>query len=171
MPVAKITRAAAKTAPAAQRRAAAPDADVPADPFDFQHDSLGYALRLAQMRAYSLFFEMLTEHDLTPARLTALSIIAMTPELNQSNLAQRLDISGPSVLKVVDALASAGYVERTDCADDRRRYLLSLTPEGRRKLAVVREATEAYEARLAAGLTAAERVQLMGLLARVGIAS
>lgn len=152
---------------AARRRAAGPEEG--ADPFDFQRDSLGYALRLAQMRAYALFYEMLAEHDLTPARLTALSLIAMTPELNQSNLAQRLDISGPSVLKIVDALAGAGYVERTDCADDRRRYLLTLTPEGRRKLAVVREATEAYEARLAAGLSATERTQLMALLARVGM--
>lgn len=159
MPAAKKTAAA---------RRAPPPAEPGSDPFDFQRDSLGYALRLAQVRAYGLFYEMLAEHGLTPARLTALSMIAMSPDLNQSSLAQQLDISGPSVLKIVDALAAAGFVERTDCVDDRRRYVLALTAEGRRKLAVVREATAAYEARLAEGFSAAERGQLMALLARVG---
>jgi DNA-binding MarR family transcriptional regulator len=158
MPAAKKT--------AAPRRAP-PPAEVGGDPFDFQRDSLGYALRLAQVRAYGLFYEMLAEHGLTPARLTALSMIAMAPDLTQSALAQQLDISGPSVLKIVDALAAAGFIERTDCADDRRRYLLALTAEGRRKLAAVREATAAYEARLAEGLDPDERRQLMDLLARV----
>ena len=41
--------------------------------FDLQSDSLGYALRRAQIRAYDLFFEKLGELDLSPARLTALS--------------------------------------------------------------------------------------------------
>lgn len=158
MPAAKKTAAA---------RRAPPSPQAGGDPFDFQRDSLGYALRLAQVRAYGLFYEMLAEHGLTPARLTALSMIAMAPDLTQSSLAQQLDISGPSVLKIVDALCAAGFVERTDCADDRRRYLLALTAEGRRKLAIVREATGAYETRLAEGLSAAERRQLMDLLARV----
>lgn len=151
---------------AVRRRPAPPP--VP-DPLDFQSDSLGYALRLAQVRAYGLFYEMLAEHGLTPARLTALSIIATAPALNQSALAQRLDISGPSVLKIVDALVASGYIERVDCADDRRRYLLALTPPGRAKLAEVRQAIDAYEARLAAALGAAEREQLMRLLAKVAV--
>lgn len=156
---------AVKKSAARRRDSAAPPADRA---FDFQHDSLGYALRLAQVRAYELFYEMLSALDLTPARLTALSMIAMEPHLNQATLAQRLRISGPSVLKVVDALEGAGFIVREDCADDRRRYALSLTAEGLAKLAVVRDATDAYEARLAANLSATERRQLMQLLARVG---
>jgi DNA-binding MarR family transcriptional regulator len=140
-----------------------------ADPvrFDFQSDSLGYALRRAQMRAYDIFFEMLGQLDLSPARLTALSIVAMETDISQATLAKRLDIAGPSVLKLVDALEQAGFISRMDVAGDRRRYSLVITSAGRRKLEKVRAELEAYEARLASRLTPDERTQLMGLLERV----
>lgn len=135
--------------------------------FDFQSDSLGYALRRAQMRAYDIFFEMLGAMDLSPARLTALSIVAMELDINQATLAKRLDIAGPSALKLVDALEQAGFISRMGVAGDRRRYSLVITPAGRGKLEKVRAELEAYEARLASRLTGAERTQLLALLARV----
>lgn len=137
--------------------------------FDFQKDSLGYALRRAQMRTYDLFFETLGELDLTPARLTALSLIATEPGISQAALAKRLDIAGPSVLKLVDALEQSGFVGRADVEGDRRRYSLQLTPSGRTLLEAVRAAVEAYEARLARQLSRTERAQLMELLSRVGV--
>ena len=135
--------------------------------YDFQSDSLGYALRRAQMRAYDLFFEMLGALDLSPARLTALSLVAMETDINQATLARRLDIAGPSVLKLVDALEQAGLISRMDVAGDRRRYSLVITAAGRAMLEKLRAELEAYEARLASGLSKAERTQLMALLARV----
>ena len=135
--------------------------------FDFQSDSLGYALRRAQMRAYDIFFEMLGAMDLSPARLTALSIVAMETDISQATLAKRLDIAGPSVLKLVDALEETGCIRRMDVKGDRRRYSLVITSAGRGKLERLRSELEAYEARLAEQLTPAERAQLMALLARV----
>lgn len=140
-----------------------------AQPYDFQHDSLGYALRRAQVRAYDLYFEMLGDMDLTPARVTALSLIAMEPEINQADLARRLEIAGPSALKVVDALEGAGLVSREEVAGDRRRYSLMLTGQGRERLEALRVALAGYEQRLAEALSAAERRQLMDLLSRVAI--
>ena len=99
--------------------------------FDFQEDSLGYALRRAQVHAYDLFFEMLGELELSPARLTALSIIAIEPDMNQATLARRLNVSGPSVMKLIDALEAAGHIRRMDVEGDRRAYLVRLTPQGR----------------------------------------
>lgn len=139
----------------------------PLDRFDFQRDSLGYALRRAQMRAYDLFFEMLGAMDLSPARLTALSIIATEPDINQTTLARRLDIAGPSVLKLVDALEASGLIARMDVAGDRRRYSLVVTASGRHKLEALRAQLDAYEAQLAARLSAAQRQQLLQLLGLV----
>jgi DNA-binding MarR family transcriptional regulator len=119
------------------------------------------------VRAYDLFFEMLGAMDLSPARLTALSIIAGQPDINQAALAKQLNVAGPSVLKLVDALEDAGLVCRLDVAHDRRRYSLALTATGRAKLEVLRTKLAAYEARLASGLSATERAQLMALLDRV----
>lgn len=149
-------------------RARKPAADDELDRFDFQHDSLGYALRRAQVRAYELFFEMLGAMDLSPARMTALSLIATEPDINQAALARRLGIAGPSVLKLVDALEGAGLVARHDVEGDRRRYRLVVTATGRSKLELLRRELEAYEARLARQLSAAERTQLLSLLERVG---
>jgi len=154
-----------KTAAAAKRRAVE-DAD-PLERFDFQRDSLGYTLRRAQVHAYELFFEMLGPLELSPARLTALSIIAMETDINQAALARRLNVAGPSVMKLIDALESAGFIRRMDVAGDRRRYSLVLTASGRSMLDTLRERLDAYEARLAKRLSAAERKQLMALLERV----
>lgn len=158
MPTAKKKKAAAR-----------PPADE-ADPlarYDFQQDSLGYALRRAQVHAYDLFFEMIGELGLSPARLTALSLIAVESEMNQATLARRLDVSGPSVMKMIDALEAADLIRRMDVEGDRRRYSLVLTPAGRKLLETLRVRMEAYEQRLAGGLSAAERKVLMGLLGKV----
>lgn len=143
------------------------DAQESMERFDFQADSLGYALRRAQVRAYDLFFEMLGEMDLSPARLTALSIIATQPETNQAALARQLGVAGPSVLKVVDALEGAGLICRLDVAGDRRRYNLALTATGRSRMELLQTRLADYETRLAADLSSSERKQLLSLLDRV----
>lgn len=136
---------------------------------DFQRDSLGYALRRAQVRAYDLFFAMLGPLELSPARLTALSLIAMSRDINQASLARKLGIAGPSVLKLIDALESAGLVRRAEVPDDRRRYNLLLTDAGQALMDALSPHLATYEARLAAALSADERRQLMALLDRVAL--
>jgi DNA-binding MarR family transcriptional regulator len=165
MPTSRPKPAAPAAPPSSARRARGRESD--AGRFDFQSDSLGYALRRAQMRAYDIFFEMLGTLDLSPARLTALSIVAMEVDINQATLARRLDIAGPSVLKLVDALEQAGFISRMAVAGDRRRYSLVITNAGRGMLERARTELEAYEARLADQLTPDDRAQLMALLARV----
>jgi DNA-binding MarR family transcriptional regulator len=162
----KKTEKTAATRAAMRKPADDPDLHAP---FDFQKDSLGYAIRRAQMRAYALFFESLGSLGLSPARVTALSVIAMEPDINQAGLAKRLDIAGPSVLKLVDALEAAGFIGRRSVAGDRRRYSLVLTAAGRGTLEQVRVALDEYEARLARRLSRAERLQLMDLLERVAV--
>ncbi|MDH4393885.1 MAG: MarR family transcriptional regulator [Aquabacterium sp.] len=142
---------------------------LPADPLsqlDFRSGSLGYTLRLTQVRVYGLFFEMLGDLGLTPARVTALSIIATCEDMNQAELARSLNIAGPSALKMVDALEDAGLICRLDVQGDRRRYALALTATGRSKLEHLRERMAEYEERIAAGLSSAERAQLIKLLNR-----
>lgn len=149
------------------RRTAVPD--DPLARFDFLSGSLGYTLRLTQVRMYSLFFEMIGDLGLTPARVTALSIIATGDDMNQAKLARSLDIAGPSALKIVDALEAAGLICRLDVQGDRRRYALALTATGRAKLEQLRVRMAEYEERIAAALSTAEREQLIGLLNRTAL--
>lgn len=169
MPAAKKTIApkkAATTVKARKPKAAVDEASA-LDRFDFQSDALGYALRRAQIYAFDMFFETLGELELSPARLTALSMIAMEPDLNQATLARRLNVAGPSVMKLIDALETAGFIRRADVAGDRRRYSLVLTASGKALLETLRQRLDAYEARLSAKLNASERQQLMGLLEKL----
>ena len=138
-----------------------------AERWDFQADSLGYVLRRAQIRAYELFFSTFDAAGLSPARLTALSMIALRPDIDQATLARQLGISGPSVVKLIDALEGAGLIERVACPGDRRRYALALVEAGRAKLDEVRAAWSSYEDELTRGLSAPQRRQLLALLRKL----
>lgn len=157
--------------PTAQKKSAAPRrtraSAEPLDRFDFQKDSLGYALRRAQVHAYDLFFEMMGPLEISPARLTALSLIALEADINQATLARRLNVAGPSVMKLIDALEAAGYIQRMDVVGDRRRYSLVLTAAGLALLETLRVRMAAYEERLAGALSSSERELLLKLLGRL----
>jgi long-chain acyl-CoA synthetase len=62
-----------------------------------------------------------------------------------SALADRLDVSRPSITGLVDGLVKRGLVERRPSEDDRRRVDHVLTPAGRKAL---READERADTRL-----------------------
>ncbi len=163
-------KAASSTPPARPARSVARRSPPPTDaldPFDLRQDSLGYLLRRAQVHAYGMFFEMLGPLELSPARLTALSVIAGESSINQVTLAKRLNVAGPSVMKLIDALEGSGFIRRMEVASDRRQYSLVLTASGRALMQTVHERHTAYEERLAGPLKAAEREQLMGLLQRL----
>lgn len=163
---------AVKSAKSAQTTRNPAERELPDDPlarFDFRSDSLGYTLRMTNVRMYGLFFEMLGDLGLTPARVTALSMIATDPDMNQAKLARSLDIAGPSALKIVDALEDAGLVCRLDVQGDRRRYALALTATGRTKIEQLRKRLAEYEERIAADLSPAERAQLIALLERTAV--
>lgn len=159
--------AASGALPTRRRRGAQAEPPPVAESFDLQQGSLGYALRRAQVRAYELYHAMVGGLELSPARMTALSIVGMEPDISQSMLAQRLGITGPSVLKVVDALEGAGLIARVGCATDRRRHALALTEAGRERLRALQRALPVFEQRLAQGLSEQERQQLLSLLERV----
>jgi DNA-binding MarR family transcriptional regulator len=134
---------------------------------DLQSDSLGYAIKLAQVRAYDLLFHMYGPDTLTPARMTALSMISMEPAINQSALASRLGITRASVVKVIDALETLRYIARESIKGNRRSYALMLTPAGQARLREFAEQAKGFEERLASQLTSSERRKLIQLLGKV----
>ena len=84
-----------------------------------------------------------------------------------NDLAARIGTSAPTASRSVDALDELGLVARSADAADRRAVHIELTPAGRR-LVDERKArvSAAFEPALAA-LTAADREQLLTLLARL----
>ncbi|TAL79036.1 MAG: MarR family transcriptional regulator [Burkholderiaceae bacterium] len=134
---------------------------------DLQNDSLGYAIKRAQVRTYEALFRILGPSALSPARMTALSIVATRPGVNQSELAEMLSITRAGVVKIVDALGSLGYVRRQSIPDDRRSYALRVTNSGLAELRRLNGLMQRHERQIAARITKAERRQLMGLLEKI----
>ena len=105
---------------------------------------------------------------ITPAQARVLRIVASAPEpLRMADLAERLDVVPRSATTMIDALESAGLVERRPDPADRRSVRLGVTEPGFRLLDRLRARREAKAEALFGRLTGAEQKELARMLERV----
>ncbi|MFC3690602.1 MarR family winged helix-turn-helix transcriptional regulator [Chenggangzhangella methanolivorans] len=103
----------------------------PIDPADAAE--FGYQLAFAARRWRRELDDALGGSGLTDASWRPLVHLGRLGEgARQSDLARSLGIEGPSLVRLLDRLAAAGFLERREDASDRRAKTLHLTPEGRR---------------------------------------
>jgi DNA-binding MarR family transcriptional regulator len=131
------------------------------------HGYLGYLLRRAQMLAYADFIAELAELDLSPGQFGVLTVIDTNPGLRQSEVSAALGIQKTNFVAVLNEFERRGLAERRAAAGDRRSYALYLTAQGKALLRRARAAQARHEARIVEPLAAKERVQLLGLLAKL----
>lgn len=86
---------------------------------------------------------------------------------SQATLGRRCGIDRSDMVATTNELAERGFVERTPDPDDRRRNVVTLTPEGRRQLQELDRLVTAAQDELLAPLSPAERTQLVALLTRL----
>lgn len=97
--------------------------------------------------------ERLRPLGLSQSTWLTLWTLARFPEgLRQADLAQRLGIEGPTLVRLLDRLERDGLLERRASSRDRRCKLVHLTPQAQPVLAQVRE------------IIAALRMEIMGEL-------
>lgn len=130
---------------------------------------LGYSLRRAQIRVFQDFEAEMNELGLTPGQLGALFLIEANRGLSQSELGIALGIDRSSVVPLIDRMQKRGWVRRAARVSDRRAHALELASAGVALLGRLMPRLEAHEARIAGGLTAAERKRLFELLAKVAV--
>lgn len=131
-------------------------------------DTIGYRLRVAQLAAYRRFEARLAaEFGGAPRYFGLLAIIGEHPGQAQSRLAESIAVQRSSLVAIIDRLAEEGLVERRPSATDRRVNAVWLTGAGERVVAELAARAAAEEARLSAGMTAAERAALIRLLGQV----
>lgn len=128
--------------------------------------SLGFLLRMAQLRAFDFFFDTLGAHEIRPGEFTVLWVIGLNPGSRQGTIARRLNIKPAHMTKLVSRLVAAGWVTRTIPVNDRRSVRLALTAEGEAFVAHYRE--RFLQAHLAerSNLSADEAETLIALLRR-----
>jgi DNA-binding MarR family transcriptional regulator len=69
---------------------------------------------------------------LSPARLSALSVLAFRGPITVKELAAAEGISSPSATSLLNGLDAAGMVSRSPSTTDRRAVLVAITAEGQR---------------------------------------
>jgi DNA-binding MarR family transcriptional regulator len=102
-----------------------------------------------------------TRSGITPTRLTALSALTRYPDgVRQGDLAELMNISAPSMTRLVEILEEAGWVERRRDPADQRCLLLVLSPVGRKTLDTLREESATVLSEELAELSEGERAAL-----------
>jgi DNA-binding MarR family transcriptional regulator len=70
--------------------------------------------------------------DLTLSETHAIEILGAHGEMNMKNLAERLGVTTGTVTVTVDRLEKKGYAKRGTTEEDRRAYIIELTPAGKK---------------------------------------
>lgn len=133
----------------------------------------GVAFLLAQLGAHcaARFADRLEPLQLTPAHAGILRLIASEPDLNQRELAARLQAMPSRVVVLIDQLEARGLLTRQRRQADRRSHALQLTAAGADVLTSLRQIATAHEAEITATLNRNEREQLAALLRRLADAN
>lgn len=101
-------------------------------PSDYRlEDQIGFLLRRAHQRHTAIFHEHMLE-GLTPTQFAALAKLKEAGGLSQNRLGRETAMDSATIKGVVSRLRDRGLVESVPDDDDRRRLILTLTPDGRR---------------------------------------
>lgn len=130
-------------------------------------EPLGPLLKRASKAAKLVLRRVVEPLGLTPVQADALSRVLARDGLSLNELAERLHVDAPTLSGVVDCLVTAGYAERREDAQDRRRLRLFATDKARQIQEPLAQAEARREAALTSGLSAAEADELKRLLRRV----
>lgn len=137
--------------------------DVARDP----DGSLAFLLVQLGMHGARRFGERLQPLGLEQRQAGMLVRLAANEGQSQQAIAAMLGVNATRMVFLVDELEKLGLVQRRRNPEDRRSHALYLTDPGRAALAQVQAVAAEHEQQMSAGLTAAERKELIGLLRRV----
>lgn len=122
--------------------------------------------RLPMGPAFSRLFEL----GLTPTHLRAMYILRHHPAIPMKELAEALAMTPPSVTALTRRLEILKLLERHPDADDSRRVLLALSPQGVAMLDEMHAAHLSRFEQLLGGLALEEQAQFLDLMSRAVVA-
>jgi DNA-binding MarR family transcriptional regulator len=121
----------------------------------------------AAVRVSSAVQKVLRGSGLTLERWRILDLLADREGMTMSEIASAVVVTGPTLTRIVDDLATKALVHREVDAHDRRRVLVHLTPRGQRLRRSLRPAVVEAEAGALSALTDDQRSTLSALLTRL----
>jgi MarR family transcriptional regulator, lower aerobic nicotinate degradation pathway regulator len=129
--------------------------------------SPSYALKRLGMLLKARIAEALEPTGLSSYHHAVLALLEEEPSETQAQIADALGYDRSHLVGVLDELEKRGLIARERDPDDRRRHVVSLTPDGKRALDRLRALTSRTEDEFFAMLDPGERSALQSLLSRV----
>lgn len=141
----------------------------PSDRSDLQYEVV-FKLALVSRRFRARFAERVKSSSQTEARWSALYQLAREPRgLIQSELAERMGIQGPTLVRLLDALEAHGLVRRLSTPEDRRAKRVMIQPAGERMVGEVDTIAAQLRDDAFAGVTTEELLVTLRVLEKLGV--
>jgi DNA-binding MarR family transcriptional regulator len=118
-------------------------------------------------RVSSAVQKVLRDSGVTLEKWRILDLLAEREGMTMSEIASAVVVTGPTLTRIVDDLATRALVHREVDVHDRRRVLVHLTPRGQRMRASLRPAVLAAENAALSALTGDQVSTLSALLTRL----
>lgn len=115
-----------------------------------------YLVKQVELAIRSHLDDLVRPAGLTALQYTALTVLERHADLSSAQLARHSFVTAQSMADMITALEARGLIERHRDRTDRRRLVVALTGAGEDLLKGYRDQVSALEARMLAGLTAAE---------------
>ncbi|MDB5895526.1 MAG: MarR family transcriptional regulator [Rhodoferax sp.] len=110
------------------------------------------------------------QFGMTLARFDYLAQLYRHPEgLRMNMLSRNLMVTGGNVTGLTDELEKAGFVARTSQQEDRRSFIVGLTPKGRKAFEKIARVHEGWVVELMSGIGDANKLQLHDLLGQLRV--
>jgi DNA-binding MarR family transcriptional regulator len=130
-------------------------------------DHVGYLVAHAHRRMRDDASKRLARLRLHPRDFGLLNLLAQEAPCSQAHLAERLGVSPPAVLALLDALEAQGLVGRERSEQDRRVTEVNLTANGRQILGEARQTAGGIQSEVVERLGAEGDADLRDLLTRL----
>ena len=124
-------------------------------------------IRRAHQMSVAIFMEETAAFGITPVQFAILNALMDDPGEDQITLSGRVAFDAATSGSVISRLESKGLIRRESDAQDKRRKLLWLTPEGQSLALAMKRSVTRVQKRMLAKLNANEQQQLVALLHRV----
>ena len=105
--------------------------------------------------------------DLTVSEAHAIEVLGELGKMNMKTLAQRLGVTTGTTTVTVDRLEKKEYAIREPIKEDRRVYLISLTPKGKQAYDEHHQYHTSLSDQILSVLSGEEASQLYGLLQKI----
>jgi len=94
-------------------------------------------------------------------------VLSLAGEMSQRELAERLNLTPPSITAAIQKMEKMDYIKRTPDPHDQRVLRLSLTEKSRAYLEHIKEVSRQIEERIYKGMNTEEKLLLRRLLTQV----